>query len=104
MPIKFQVNISRQAERDIEEIWKYIAADSQVEASKFIHAFENQITTLEQLPNRCPMIPENELFGTQNRHLIYGDYRTVFRVSDKTVHILRVVHGARLLDVSMFET
>jgi toxin ParE1/3/4 len=43
------------------------------------------------------------MLGTRYRHLIYGNYRTVFRVTGKTVYVLRVVHGARLLDTSMFE-
>jgi toxin ParE1/3/4 len=49
------------------------------------------------------LIPENEILGTRYRHMIYGDYRTVFRVAKRTVYVLRVIHGARLLDASMFE-
>jgi hypothetical protein len=35
--------------------------------------------------------------------LLHGNYRSVFRIARKTVYVLRVVHGARLLDSSMFE-
>lgn len=103
MPIKFQVEIAREAKRDIEEIWNYIAEDSPGDASKFILALEEQLVTFEQFPNRCPPIPENVLLGTQNRHLIHGSYRTLFRVAEKTVYVLRIIHGSRLLDASMFE-
>ena len=54
-------------------------------------------------PERCPLIPENEILGTRYRHLLYGNYRTVFRIERKTVYLIRVIHGARLLDGSMFE-
>lgn len=103
MPARFQVRISKSAETDIEKIWTFIAEDSLSEARRFVAHLENQVSTLEQFPARCALIRENELLGTRYRHLLYGNYRTVFRVSGKTVYVLRVVHGARLLDTSMFE-
>ena len=103
MPAKFRVRITRTAERDIEEAWDFIAEDSPEEAEKFIRRVEEQIATLERFPERCPLIPENEILGTRYRHLLYGHYRSVFRIAGKTVYVLRVIHGARLLDTSMFE-
>ena len=103
MPARFRVKITRTAEKDIEEVWSFIAQDSPEEAGGFIRQLEDQIRTLENFPERCPLIPENEILRTHYRHLLYGNYRTVFRIARKTVHFLRVVHGARLLDTSMFE-
>jgi toxin ParE1/3/4 len=103
MPAKFRVRITRAAERDIEETWNFIAHDSPEEADKFVRRLEEQIETLETFPERCPLIPENEILRTHYRHLLYGNYRNVFRIARKTVYVLRVVHGARLLDSSMFE-
>jgi toxin ParE1/3/4 len=103
MAAKFRVRITRAAERDIEETWNFIAHDSPEEADKFVRRLEEQIETLERFPERCPLIPENEIFGTRYRHLLYGNYRNVFRIARETVYVLRVIHGARLLDSSMFE-
>ena len=103
MPAKFRVRITRAAERDIEETWNFIACDSPEAADKFVRRFEEQIETLERFPERCPLIPENEILGTRYRHLLYGNYRTVFRIARKTVYVIRVIQGARLLDSSMFE-
>lgn len=55
------------------------------------------------VPERCALIAENEILGTSYRHLLYGRYRTIFRIAGRTVVILRVIHGARLLDESLFE-
>jgi plasmid stabilization system protein ParE len=103
VPARFRVRITRTAERDIEEIWNFIAQNSAEEASRFIDRLEDQIATLERFPKRCALIPENEIIGTRYRHLLYGKYRSVFRVSGKTIYVLRIVHGARLLESSMFE-
>jgi plasmid stabilization system protein ParE len=103
MPAIYNVEITPAAERDVEEIWTYITADSPENAAAFILRLEEQIDTLEQFPERCPLIPENELLGTTYRHLLYGAYRTIFRVSGRTVYILRIIHGARLLDFSCVE-
>jgi plasmid stabilization system protein ParE len=103
MAAKFRVRIARAAERDIEAIWSFIAQDSPEEADKFIRRIEERADTLERFPERCPLIAENLLLGTRYRHLLYGNYRIIFRVAGKTVYVLRVIHGARLLNAQMFE-
>jgi toxin ParE1/3/4 len=103
MPAKFRVSITRAAESDIEQTWSFIAEDSPETANEFISRLEKQIETLEIFPNRSALIPENEILGTRYRHMIYGDYRTVFRIAKRTVYVMRVIHGARLLDSSIFE-
>ncbi|HZE64713.1 MAG TPA: type II toxin-antitoxin system RelE/ParE family toxin [Pyrinomonadaceae bacterium] len=101
MPARFSVSFSRKAEQDLEEIWSFIAADSADNATRFILQLEAQVERLGRLPERCPLIPENELLRGKYRHLIYGDYRTVFRIASKTVFIIRIINSARLLDTSM---
>lgn len=102
MPTHYQVKITRTAEVDLKEIWDFIGKDSPREAERFVDRVEQQLTTLEQYPERCPSVPENEVLGTGYRHILYGDYRTIFRISQKTVYILRIIHGSRLLDDSAF--
>ncbi len=103
MPVKYSVQVTPAAERDVEEIWTYIADDSPENATAFVVRLEEQIEALEQFPERCPLIPENELLGTGYRHIIYGAYRTIFRITGKTVFIVRIIHGARLLAPSLFQ-
>jgi toxin ParE1/3/4 len=103
MSTKYSVEITPVAERDVEEIWSYIAADSQENATAFILRLEKQIGTPEQFPGRCPLIPENEQLATSYRHLLYGAYRTIFRIAGTTVIILRIIHSSRLLDSSSYE-
>jgi toxin ParE1/3/4 len=99
MPAKYSVHITQTAETDIEDIWSYIAVDNPAAAEAFILALEKQVGTLEVFPERCPLAPENEVLGSRYRHLIYGQYRIIYRISGVSVFVLRVIHGARLLEL-----
>ena len=85
------------------EIWEYIAQDKPDAATAFVLRLEEQIGTLERYPERCPLAPENELLGAAYRHLLYGNYRSIFKIVESRVIILRVLHGARLLDTRILE-
>lgn len=103
MPTRFRVRISATAERDVDEIWRFISHDDIEAASTFLMQLEEKVSSLETLPTRCPLISENELMGTQYRHLVYGDYRMIFRISSRIVYVLRIIHSARLLDATSLE-
>jgi toxin ParE1/3/4 len=57
--------------------------------------------SLRSLPHRCEVIPEAEELGLEHRHLIYGNYRMIYRVEGKRVRVLRVIHAARRLTRQM---
>jgi toxin ParE1/3/4 len=103
VPKKYRVDITATAEADATEIWDYIAHDNPDMATAFIPRLEDQINSLERYPERCPLVPENELLDTAYRHLLFGNYRTIFKIVGSKVIILRIIHGARLLDTGMLE-
>jgi toxin ParE1/3/4 len=103
VPKKFRVDITATAESDVAEIWEYIAQDKPEAATAFVLHLEEQINALENFPERCPLVPENELLGAAYRHLVYGNYRTIFRIAGARVIILRVLHATRLLDIGLLE-
>ena len=103
MPKKYKVDITAAAEADVAEIWEYIAQDNPDAATAFVLRLEEQVGTLEHFPERCPLVRENELLGTGYRHLVYGNYRTIFKIIESRVIIMRVLHGARLLDMGLLE-
>lgn len=95
---RYRVEITAVAEGDIEEIFAFIAQDDPGAARRWVLEVERQISTLEQFPLRCPIIPEARDLGRSYRHLVHGNYRTIFTLRGRVVVILRVIHGARLLD------
>jgi len=99
VPRRYKLYITDTAQLDLEQIFYYIAEDSLRNAERFVTELEAKAYSLETLPERQPLIPENEYFGTDYRHLVYKKYRIVYRIAENQVFILRILHGAKLLDI-----
>jgi len=95
---KYKVNISFNAQKDLEHIFFYIAEESINNAKRFIFELEEKIYSLDTMPERFALISENIFFDTDYRHIIHKKYRVIYKISGNSVYILRVVHGAKLLD------
>ena len=99
MTKRYKVNLTQLAQKDLEQIYYYIAADSIKNARNFVLELEKKIYSLDTFPERQPLIAENEFFATDYRHLTYKKYRVIYRISEKEVFSLRVIHGVMLLEV-----
>lgn len=104
MPKKFKVEVTHQAETDINDIFDYSRQDKPSAALNWANEIETQIEALEYFPYSCPIIPESQDFNVEYRQIILGNYRTVFLIEDSIVYILRVIHCARLLSTDAFES
>ena len=95
----FQVDITEPALADAEDYVRFIReVGKQPEAAeRWFRGLVRAIYSLEELPERCPVIPEQEDFSFEIRHLIYFSHRIVFRVErDRNrVVVFRVYHGSR---------
>ena len=100
---KYHVEITRIAELDIQEVFEYILSDNHKAAIKWVGEIERQIDSLEKCPLRCAVSPETKELGKTYRHIIFGNYRTIFKIGGSKVIIMRVLHASRLLDLQMFE-
>lgn len=99
MAKKFKINISFNAQKDLKHIFFYIAEDSINNAKNFILELEEKIYSLDAMPERFALIPENIFFGTNYRQITHKKYRVIYKISGNSVFIVRVVHGAKLLDL-----
>lgn len=93
--MSYRVDITSEAGKEIEAIYLYIAEDSPDNAAHWYFAIHDKIQMLKDSPNRCPLAYENRFYDYEVRNLIFGSYRVLFRVQEKTVQILHVKHGAR---------
>ena len=99
MAKKYKVNISLTAQNDIEHIFFYISEDSINNAKNFLLELEERIYSLDTFPERFAYIPENIFFGTSYRHINHKKYRVIYKIDNNSVYIMRVIHGAKLLDL-----
>jgi toxin ParE1/3/4 len=83
---------SDDADRDIDSIWEYIAADN-------IDAADELIETLRKAADRLSDFPMIGRTGSQKgtRELVVSRtaYILIYRLTGKTVEILRALHGAQ---------
>jgi plasmid stabilization system protein ParE len=97
--LAFQVDITDPALADAESYVRFIR-DVKKEpdaAERWFRGLAQAIYSLEELPERCPVIPEQDDFSFQIRHLIYYSHRIVIHVDreNKRVVVYRIYHGSR---------
>jgi toxin ParE1/3/4 len=95
--IAYLVNLTSRAERDLAGLYGEISAEYSDAALKWYRGLKQAILSLEERPNRCPLIRKSDKL----RHLLYGQkphiYRVIYRVQEKQkqVEVLHIRHGAR---------
>jgi len=87
-----RVHIAEDAERDLEEIADFIARGNPERAASFVMQLRRQAFAIGRTPNAYPPRPN---FGEGIRVSIRRPYLIVFRIRERRVEVLRVLHGAR---------
>lgn len=86
------------ADVDTTLLW-FQQQSASVAGQHWVNLLWKALETLEIHPDRCPAAMEAEDLGVQIYELSFGkrrgQYRILFKISGKTVHILRVWHSAR---------
>ena len=95
----YRVELSPEADREIEEAYRWIAAASPRGAHRWFNGLMDALRSLSDFPQRCPPAPESDAFVENIRQLLYGRrqhrYRALFAIRGKTVQVLHIRHGAR---------
>ncbi len=93
----YRINIMPRAQRDLEGIYAAIDAEQSDAAFRWSRELEQAIFNLEEMPNRCPVTPED----ARLRHLLFGRkphvYRVIYQIFEKQkkVDVLHMRHRAR---------
>jgi plasmid stabilization system protein ParE len=97
--MEYEIRLSAQALADASEVVERIASAYVRMAARWFTGLLKSIDSLRVFPERCPLAPEADAFQREIRQLFYGKrrkrYRILFVVEADTVHILRILHGAR---------
>jgi len=93
----FEVIITVEAKEELKSIYHYITKNSANNALNWLNLMEEKIASLAQMPERCPIAPEDNFFDEKIRHLIVKrNYRVLFFVENTFVYILHVRHCSQL--------
>ena len=97
--MKYSVFLQRPARRDIWETHAWIAKRAPMAADKWVDRLESKIRTLEESPDRCPLIAEKHRLSCDVRELLHGRkpfvFRIIFVIDGSIVRVLRVRRGQR---------
>jgi plasmid stabilization system protein ParE len=96
----FRVKTSTRAKRDLAAILKWLLKQHAGDAGlRWFQGLRDAVASLDTMPYRCLLAPEDEICPFEVRHLLYGNrphvYRILFTVEDDTVTILHIRHGLR---------
>jgi toxin ParE1/3/4 len=81
----------------VAEIAEYIAMDNPDAAENWVNAVFRKMKELQDFPESGRIVPETD--NKSIREMIYGNYRIIYRVEEKTISVLTVHHGKQVLPV-----
>lgn len=93
-----QLRVTHDAERDLDEIWLYIARDNIAAADRLLDELTSRFRLLASSP-RAGRLRDDLRPGL--RSLAVGNYVIFYRLGKSRVRILRVIHGARDIPVTL---
>ena len=94
---RYLVNITDEVEADIRTAFFYIHEKSPQNAIDWLRGLYAAMDTLEQMPERCSLIRENEGFTVDVRRLVYHSHRIIFTINedDSVVEVHTFRHVAQ---------
>src|SRR5258708_1357292 len=90
---------SQRASEDLEAIAVYIAQDSEAYAKSVIRTILQKVRLLSDFPFIGRTVPEFE--DDSIREIFAHSYRIIYKITDDKVIAAAVVHGKRILDLSL---
>lgn len=96
---RYEVIWSNIAEKDLVEIIEYIATDNPANALRIFKKVRQKASNLYSFPERGRIVPELREQGiSQYRELIIPPWRMIYRISEKTVHVLSVLDSRQNIE------
>jgi addiction module RelE/StbE family toxin len=95
---KYNINITQNAEDDLNEIILYIAQNNPQNALKIMERIQSRINTLECFPKKGGYVPELLAKNIKDyRQLIENPWRVIYKIENADVNILTIVDSRRNL-------
>jgi toxin ParE1/3/4 len=89
------------AREDLRAIHAFIARDSRVYARRMVNRIRTTVERLRRFPGSGTRVQEWD--RPELREVVVGNYRVIYRLDDKVVVILTVIHAASQLSTDHLE-
>ena len=101
---EYTVNLTKEAETDLEEIVSYIAKDSIQNALKIFDRLHNKVNSLNKMPERGRYVPELLDKNIRDyKELIESPWRIIYKIDENKVDVLSIIDGRRNLQEILLE-
>jgi plasmid stabilization system protein ParE len=95
---KYIVNMTQNAENDLNEIILFIAQSNPQTAIKIMEKIQARINTLDHSPNRGSYVPELLARNIKDyRQITESPWKIVYRVDEEIVNVLTIIDSRRNL-------
>ena len=95
---KYKVVIYPIAQNDLIEIVDYLNTLSTDAAVKYYDMLVEQIGSLAELPERCPLVKDAQLRLRGYRTMLVKNYIVFYIINGKAVEIRRILYNRRQYD------
>jgi toxin ParE1/3/4 len=94
---EFKVSYSKQAEKDLDDIYSYIAIEKKdvINATRLIRRLSKSINDLSFMADSYHFYQEEPYLGQEVRYFSEGNYCIFYIIIDKTAYVIRIIYGAR---------
>ncbi len=95
-----KVKFTEKADKDLINIWRYIADDSESKANEYIYKLtQSAIVTLSEFPFSSPLYNKDKNI---RRH-VYQNYNLYYQVneSQETVYIVHILHSSLMANTAL---
>lgn len=92
---KYKVRIYSHAKTDLKDVVSYLNTLSPHAAIRYYDLIIEKISSLSEMPERCPFVRDVALKAKGYRYLIAESYIVFFVIKSDTVQIRRIIYGKR---------
>lgn len=95
---EYKIIIASVAKADLRDVVEYLNTLSPEAALQQYDQIIEKISSLSEMPERCPLLKDRLLRGKGYRMLIINNYLVFYVVKKNIIHIRRILYGSRHYD------
>lgn len=94
---EFKVSYSKEAEKDLDDIYSYIAIEKKdvINATRLIRRLAKAIDDLSFMADSYHFYQEEPYLNQKVRYFSEGKYCIFYKIIDDTAYVIRIIYGAR---------